>query len=301
MISIIVPVFNVEKYLCKCIESILRQSFKNWELILIDDGSTDESGRICDEYSKKDNRVKVIHQDNKGVSASRNIGLINSKGEYICFIDSDDYVEDDYLMKMIKIILSEDVDFVCCGVKNVKNSDIIIQSIADNSIINKAIIENHFFKNNIIKDLMYAPWNKLYKKKLLEEINFNENFSIGEDILFVYEYLQKCRNGYFLKDALYNYVYRADSAMNKDKLKRQSEYLKAAQYILNKCQDTECENDCKIWNYYHILNYVYSCNKLKINVENYKEYKKFLKDNKKLIFKLSNRLKIKYLTVMIKK
>ena len=95
--SIIVPVYNVEKYLSTCVESILSQTFNNWELILINDGSTDYSGIICDEYKKKDTRIKVFHTENKGVSAARNIGLKNAIGEWIAFIDSDDYMEKNWL------------------------------------------------------------------------------------------------------------------------------------------------------------------------------------------------------------
>ena len=107
MISVIVPIYNVEKYLIKCIESIINQTYKDLEIILVDDGSTDSSGKICDEFATKDNRIKVIHKKNGGLSSARNIGLDICKGNYISFIDSDDYIELDMYEKMIKIIVKK--------------------------------------------------------------------------------------------------------------------------------------------------------------------------------------------------
>ena len=104
LISVIVPVYNVEKYLNKCIDSIINQTYKNLEIILVDDGSQDSSGKICDEYTKKDNRIKVIHKENGGVSSARNIGLNNATGEWIAFIDADDWVDEEYLQTLFNRI-----------------------------------------------------------------------------------------------------------------------------------------------------------------------------------------------------
>ena len=113
MISIIIPVYNVEKYLAKCIDSILNQAFTDWELILIDDGSVDQSGKICDEYACKDNRIKVTHKKNEGVSKARNTGITLAKGEYICFIDSDDWIDVNYLQNFK--IQEQQCDFYFSG------------------------------------------------------------------------------------------------------------------------------------------------------------------------------------------
>ena len=114
LISVIVPVYNVENYLYKCISSIITQSYGNFELILIDDGSIDKSGEICDSFSEKDNRIKVIHKVNEGVSSARNYGLKQARGEYICFVDSDDYVLNDYLLNLINCA-DKDINFVLSG------------------------------------------------------------------------------------------------------------------------------------------------------------------------------------------
>ena len=121
-VSIIVPVYEVEKYIRKCIESIQAQTFSDFELILVDDGSKDASGRICDEYAKKDKRIRVIHKENKGVSAARNDGIKDSMGEYICFIDADDWIEKTMLESCINNIIETDSDAVCHGYKLCKRT-----------------------------------------------------------------------------------------------------------------------------------------------------------------------------------
>lgn len=112
-VSIIVPVYNVEKYVERCIESIIKQSYKNLEIILIDDGSKDNSGKICDEYAQKDNRIKVIHKKNGGLSDARNTGLNIADGEYICFIDSDDYIHKDLVKDNLEKLIQQKADMIC--------------------------------------------------------------------------------------------------------------------------------------------------------------------------------------------
>ena len=119
-ISVIVPVYNVEKYLRKCIESILNQTFREFELILVDDGSTDSSGKICDEYALKDSRIKVIHKENGGASSARNAGLDVAKGEYIGFVDSDDWIEMDMYGELYRLIKENNTDISVCGINNIK-------------------------------------------------------------------------------------------------------------------------------------------------------------------------------------
>lgn len=114
LISVIIPVYNVEKYLHRCLDSVIEQTYKNLEVILIDDGSTDHSGEICDDYAAKDVRIHVIHQENQGVSAARNKGLDTAKGEYIAFVDSDDYILPEMYAKMLECIIENNVDFCVC-------------------------------------------------------------------------------------------------------------------------------------------------------------------------------------------
>ena len=115
MISIIIPVYNVKLYLDNCIQSVIQQSYTDFECILVDDGSTDGSSEICDQWAEKDNRIIIVHQPNGGVSSARNKGLEQAKGEYICFIDSDDWVDVDYLSAMINNLKEKETDLIICG------------------------------------------------------------------------------------------------------------------------------------------------------------------------------------------
>ncbi len=122
LVSVIVPVYNAEKYLKRCLDSILRQTYRNTEIILVDDGSTDKSGKICSEYRKKDKRVRVISQKNSGVAMARNAGLRKARGEYIAFVDSDDFVMEEYINVLVSVAETEDADIVQCEAIPIKDS-----------------------------------------------------------------------------------------------------------------------------------------------------------------------------------
>lgn len=206
LISVIVPVYNVEKYLRQCIDSILAQTYKNFELILVDDGSKDKSGEICDEYAKKDPRIRVYHKKNGGASSARNYGLDNAKGEYISFCDSDDYVEPSWLSIFID---------------GMSNADMVISSM---SFIREDIgIERSIYKYNIndpalgwtlleLQGESGFPVNKCYRSVIIEKykIRFNESYVLYEDEEFVSNYLSHAASVSFSKEATYNYVIPAN-------------------------------------------------------------------------------------------
>ena len=127
-ISVIVPVYNVEKYLVQCIESIKMQTFENWELILVDDGSQDNSGMICDEYAQKDNRIKVVHQKNRGVSTARNSGVKFATGKYISFVDSDDYIVPNFFEIMLEKLIAYKADMVRCGFYEFNDNNVVFNT-----------------------------------------------------------------------------------------------------------------------------------------------------------------------------
>ena len=211
--SIIIPVYNVEKYLKKCLTSIVQQNFNDYELILVDDGSTDMSGKICDEFEEKYNNIIVMHISNSGVSNARNKGLEIARGEYIWFVDSDDYVEPEALK-----ILSEQLEMnpkiellffetnVWKAEKDQKEK-IVFDKIRANEIISTDIKE--FLNVNT------SLWNKVYRRDILLEkhVKFELNISIAEDLLFNYMYLLECKYVFYLNKILYNYVIRQNSAM----------------------------------------------------------------------------------------
>lgn len=197
MFSIIVPVYNVEKYLDKCLASILEQTFKDFECIIIDDGSPDNSNIIIDKYVKLDQRFKVIHQKNMGLSAARNAGLDIAKGDYIVFVDSDDYIANDYLEKFAAKIASTNAEIVVCGLTEVFKD------------YEKSIVfedeSTEVIKQNILADVWpsYA-WNKCYKKSLFANIRFPVG-KIFEDILTIPEVCLYARKIVCIPDKLYYY------------------------------------------------------------------------------------------------
>lgn len=216
-ISVIVPIYNVEKYLNRCVDSILNQTFEDFELILVNDGSPDNCGNICDEYAQKDNRVKVIHKKNGGVSSARNVGIDIAQGEYIMFVDSDDWIQSVMLEQMYVY----------------NNSDLIISGLEFVDINNNILFTNFidFFQNITIekfmstwyveaekKLLLSGPYNKLYKREIIADYNikFNENISICEDGLFVTQYLLHCHKISNINKSFYEYIqYEGNSLMGR--------------------------------------------------------------------------------------
>lgn len=213
-ISIIVPVYNVEEYLERCVDSILNQTFKDFELILVNDGSTDNSPIICDTYAQKDNRVKVIHKKNEGSAIARNVGLNICKGKYIGFVDSDDYIFKTMYENLLNIIIKENAEIAICKYKNFKSyEDIKFENSKRTlkSFNNIEALENYFLdyghKDRIIHTLI---WDKLYKRELFDEIRF-PNVSFAEDGYVVYKLLYKSKKTIFVYDTLYYYFERLGS------------------------------------------------------------------------------------------
>lgn len=209
MISVIVPVYNTEKYLHRCIDSVLAQTFPDFELLLIDDGSTDSSGAICDEYAAKDGRVRVFHKENGGVSSARNLGLDNAQGEWITFVDSDDYLESQYLQRFD--INNANVDFHCAHIQ-VEGWD------EWQSIPLKDKIWDDFpkFLTENLRRLNF-PFAKLFRLSIIrrENIRFDVQIRYGEDTLFVYSYLcnANCAQSYSFD--LYHYVCENSNSLSK--------------------------------------------------------------------------------------
>lgn len=197
MISVIVPIYNAEKYLHRCINRILTQDFTDYELLLIDDGSTDNSGTICDEYAIKDNRIRVFHKENGGVSYARNWGLDNAIGEYIMFVDSDDYMLPGMLGVMLSTLESKKADLVVCGTTETGGG--YWRPIADVDYSINQLKEN--FVSLLHTELLSPPWNKIYKKEIIGSNRFCEDISFGEDLLFNIQYLEKCENISLIKES----------------------------------------------------------------------------------------------------
>lgn len=236
MVSIIIPVHNVEKYICRCLNSIINQTYKNIEIILIENNSTDQSFNICKEYEKKDNRIRIYKTYKEGVSAARNIGLDFAQGEYITFCDSDDYYEKEYIYEMLNCIEAEDVDIVTCEYRYIYDNSKIMQPYKERyrGVITKEEFCEKIYLNNQIGGFI---WNKIFKADIIRNIRFREELKICEDTKFLMDILNNNNlKLYYLNVCLYNYAIHQESAVNNLKNlinnKNQSEYTSTYKLII---------------------------------------------------------------------
>lgn len=279
-VTVVVPVYNVEKYIGKCIESIIKQNYKNIEIILVDDGSKDSSGKICDQYAAKDTRIKVIHKENNGVSSARNYGIDNATGEYICFVDGDDYVMNDYIEYMLELIKKENADISICN-KMFSNFDnrqtekeIIKQITAEDAteaILNYKIpigVYSKMFKIDLIKR------NKI---KFFEELFMGEGFNFN---VLCFQYAKK-----IIESNKKIYYYRRDnstSATTKFSITKCENSLYAMDLMHSKLI-IKTDRILKSWRYAKWRTYSdafdYMClgKGRKDYSEKYKEYRKYIR------------------------
>ena len=214
LISVIVPVYNVEKYLEKCIDSICNQTYRNLEIILVNDGSTDKSGILCGKFKIKDSRIIVIHKENGGLSDARNAGIDIANGEVLGFVDSDDYIMPEMYEKMLNIMYANDLDIVQCGYKkvyeNYDNINDIFINKTDIKIFNRNEAFEHFCDNNILKAV---SWNKIYKKELFNNIRFPKG-KIHEDEFTTPRLILESNKVACIQAEYYRYLQRESSIMN---------------------------------------------------------------------------------------
>lgn len=213
-ISIIVPVYNAEKFLPICLDSIVSQTYKNLQIILVDDGSTDKSSKICDTYAEADSRILTIHQENHGAVYARNIGIENAEGEYIAFADADDWLESNMIERLYKSLMINDADVSMCG----RREDTGSTSIS----VNHGFLVGYYDKNKMIEEIypnmivntsffqwgiFPGLWDKLFKKELLKRMHADVDIRItmGDDALCIYPYLLKANSIYILDECLYHY------------------------------------------------------------------------------------------------
>ena len=208
-LSIIVPVYKVEQYIHKCVDSILNQSFTDFELILVDDGSPDNCGKICDEYAAKDKRVRVIHKENGGVSQARNLGIDEAKGEYISFIDPDDWVDLDMYEKLFSFVDQNELDVACFEVYEVKGS----KCSASFRFNEDKVMDGQTALKNILVDIIdNSPCNKVYKKTVWEGVRFPVGRRF-EDVATIYKTFHNSAKVSYMKKAFYYYLKREGSAI----------------------------------------------------------------------------------------
>lgn len=192
LISIIVPVYNVEEYLDKCVESIVDQTYKNLEIILVDDGATDNSGKLCDEWAKKDDRIRVVHKENGGLSSARNAGLDIATGDYIGFVDSDDYISSVMYERLLKIINEHDADIACCGVIRYTNAEYIPTLINNLKEVTYDMDKLDFYTDCVTQRNTggLGVCNKLYRRSAFVGMRFKEGIYV-EDYYFLPELVER--------------------------------------------------------------------------------------------------------------
>lgn len=283
-ISIIVPIYNVEKYLHKCVDSILNQTFKNYELILVDDGSPDNSPKIADEYAEKyPEIITVLHKKNGGVGDARNYGISHAKGEYILILDSDDYIENDMLECLYNSNLGLNSDIVVCGYKCVNESGNIL------SIMGEKLPEGKIMTLKENKELLLinsAPWNKMYKRQIFmdyEDIRYPSGVWY-EDIRVTLKLINVAKSITYVNKPLYNYLWREGSQTNNNNCDRNSEIMDGMEdiftYFKNNGTYKEYENELEYITILHV--YLAASVRVLMIDKNHKlleEFRKFLNQN----------------------
>lgn len=319
LISVIIPVYNVEKYINKCLDSVENQTYSNIEIILIDDGSQDNSGTICNEYAKRDSRIRVIHKKNEGVAVARNHGLKESKGSFITFVDSDDIVEDDYIEYLYNLLTKNNVDIACCNFEYIYEQEENHKGIEHKEIKEKTIVYDN---KEALKNLLYqkeidtSPWGKIYRREIFKDIIFPIG-KIYEDFGTIYKTIINARRVAYGNQKKYLYLQRNTSTIGRDFCEKDFDMLELSiemkKYILDKYPELENAINSRIINmdFYFIRRIdknKYKSEYKKIKNDIIQKRKKVLKDKN---IKLKTRIAIyisyiniditKYIYIFIKK
>lgn len=300
MISVIVPVYNVEKYLRNCLDSIINQTYTDLEIILIDDGSTDKSGAICDEYAQKDARIKVVHKENGGLSSARNVGLDVASGEYVTFIDSDDYIEFDTVSSVVDAISKEHVEIVLIREKQVNIKGETTKIVGDKPTNTTFFKDKDFLIDLVFDKQVNGACDKFYKREFIRDLRFEEGRHHGEDMLFNVCYLDCVKNVGYIDSIKYSYVanegsvthssfnsHSEDNIYFKDKVYAivKDKYPKYSNILARRCFVARLT----------LLRLIYNSRKNKQQLKLIKEIQNYLKQNYKQIKKhLSKKEKMEY-------
>ncbi len=300
-ISIIIPIYNIEKYLERMLDSILNQTYKNLEIILIDDGSSDKSSKICDIYMKKDKRIRVVHQDNNGVSFARNVGLSLATGDYIGFVDSDDIIDRNMYKRLYENINRYNCDISVCNYTTFTESPIFeYSSKIDIYSKDEALLD-------IISDgsITNFLWNKLFKKELFNDIEFPIG-NIYEDMYIMPRIIEKTQKICFDNSKLYAYFIRTNSYVNTYNKKKNINYLTFSDSCYEYLKKYEnLKSDLEKYRLFYIYSaFLQSAKSKCINIfkdEYMNNYYKIFKVNFELNNKFSFKRKILYITLYINK
>jgi len=279
-VSVIIPVYNVEKYLQRCVNSVLNQTYTDLEIILVDDGATDSSGALCDFLATLDERVKVYHKENGGLSDARNYGIEKANGEYLTFIDSDDYVENDYVETLVGDMEKHGVDIAIGGhrvvydTRNIEKTDACEQVVLDK----KQALERMLYDT-----ISIAAWSKLFRRAVLGDIRFPVG-RLYEDTATTYKFVLRADKISYTSKAIYNYAIRTDSITRKEYSAKKNDIIKSSQEMSDACLSAypDLERACNrkmVWAHLSVLSQIAdSKNKFK---KERKELIAFIKDHGK--------------------
>lgn len=224
LISVIVPIYNVERYLPKCIESIINSTYSNLEILLIDDGSTDQSAQICSNFTKIDNRILVVTKENGGLSSARNLGLDRAKGEFICFVDADDFIHPEMIKVLYKQLADGNTDFAYCQYTKVYENESVQYSNIPQSYTVEEKDRDMAFQTLLSEELeIKLAWNKLYRAELFKNLKYKEGY-LHEDEFLIHHLLGKIKK---INVSLYYYLQRQNSIMGNLSLKRVEHTIQA--------------------------------------------------------------------------
>ena len=286
LISIIVPVYNVEQYLEKCVDSIINQTYKNLEIILVDDGATDSSGKLCDELAKIDNRIKVYHKENGGLSDARNYGVERATGEYIGFVDSDDYIDAEMYEKLYEAIKKENVDVAECNLKIIypEREELFTEQNYYNVCTKQEYLEEYLK----IEKIFGSVWTKLISRKIAKELLFPKG-KLYEDTYYAYDLINVANSFVLIDSPSYNYLMRENSITNSKFNPRIFDLIE----IVEKFHKTTYKNypglkeaaDCRrMYAYFSVLNSILLEDEFKNNLY-YAQIINYFKENYKAILK----------------
>lgn len=285
LISVILPIYNVEKYLEKCLKSVINQTYKNLEIILVDDGSKDNSPKICDEYAVKDKRIVVIHKSNGGLSDARNAGIEIAKGKYITLIDSDDYVEEDYVQFLYQLIKENNAEMsICSHTVLYTNGTRIEKETGEHLVLDpKTTLEKILYDEGI--DL--SAWAKMYKKELFDNVKYPKG-RIFEDAATTYLLIDKCKKIVLGSESKYYYIIRDNSITTKGFSPKKMQLIDSTQemcdYVKNKYPDLEKAADRRLmYAYLATLSQLANCKDK--YPEEQKKLMEYIKQNRKKALK----------------
>ena len=287
-ISIIVPVYNVEKYLYRCVDSIKNQTYRNWEAIFVDDGSTDRSGDMCDAIAAQDNRFHVYHKNNEGLGLTRNYGIKHSNGEFVFFLDSDDYIGETALSELAKYISSYDCDLV---IGNFFYQEKVVTIPIESRLYTGKEINSNIVMRIIgsrpgdTDQLMPSSCGKLYRKSIFvnKDIWFpSERDLIWEDVAFNYEYMRNCERLYLTDVPVYHYCFNGNSLTHKYDPQKLNKVMKMYRFMKNQIMDTQTDLEFIDRLNNNFLGHIRTCFKIEVFYDKQNGYLKTIKNIKSM-------------------